>query len=30
MIEYRNKIPTVEEFNYLNEKVGWEKEIMKW
>ena len=25
MIEYRNKIPTVEEFNYLNEKVGWGK-----
>lgn len=25
MIEYINKIPTVEEYNYLNEKVGWGK-----
>ena len=25
MIEYKRKIPTVEEYNYLNEKVGWGK-----
>lgn len=25
MIEYRRKIPTVEEYNYLNEQVGWGK-----
>ena len=29
MIEYRNKIPTVDEFNYLNEKVGWGKRSNK-
>ena len=29
MIEYRNKIPTVKEFNYLNEKVGWGKRSNK-
>ena len=25
MIEYKEKMPTVEEYNYLNEKVGWGK-----
>ncbi|MBQ9266977.1 MAG: GNAT family N-acetyltransferase [Clostridia bacterium] len=25
MIEYVNKIPSVEEYNYLNERVGWGK-----
>lgn len=25
MIEYKRKIPTVEEYNYLNEQVGWGK-----
>lgn len=29
MIEYRNKIPTVKEFNYLTEKVGWGKRSNK-
>ena len=29
MIEYSNKIPTVKEFNYLNEKVGWGKRSNK-
>lgn len=28
MVEYISRIPTVEEFNYLNERVGWVKEIV--